>query len=718
MLCGSLPFNARSIPMLIKKIVEGKFKLPKYLSPQAQHLLQTILQVTPEHRPTIRDIQQHPWMQQYAADAPGAAGADGVKRPLSRPEIISPQSYVNARASDLARMTQTSSVFLTRDPNGGDDDDAPDEDEDDPDRPRVSGPRDAQKRSDVSPSPSLPPSSALSFQPESAFLSLLANEREEASTGANGISFSRTGPLGTSLGRPIPGATPSPAIPSELSFASSPPASAWTSATPSSRARQQAPCCSGCGRKLRPRTDADSGAFILSASLQNTFTLLPDDLCQCANGAIAATAAVKTTNATTNGSAHDFSPDTSFVPDVPRRATSALSGALADAAANGSIGSGSAARLLVQRKASPAKLSPVVAAALEARYRARADTLFRAAEAGDLASVEALITQATNDTDANEPTSPRTTAADTDANELPLPPLDVRVTTVDGWNALHYAARHGHESVVSALLTCWQPLDINCRTATGWTPLMLASHRGHAGVTNLLLRYGAAIHVTNDDGKSAIFLSREAGFAGIAQALTSASSARHLKHQTGPNAAVRDEHGEQVKELNHELFRAAECGDLAKVRHLLQLGQQQNGSGSNTSPATSTPASPTGTIGANGEPVRAHTPVPLSARRNSPKESDVAASASLPRYCVDVLARGIDNWCVLHFAARKGRTEVVRLLLAHKPQPDANARTKNMWTPLMLAADRGHTETCRVLLECGADPNSKSNVRTRTHTCA
>ena len=61
MLCGYLPFEDADNEMLYKKITNGKFKIPKFLSENCKDLLHKILNVDPEKRYTIRQIKKHPW---------------------------------------------------------------------------------------------------------------------------------------------------------------------------------------------------------------------------------------------------------------------------------------------------------------------------------------------------------------------------------------------------------------------------------------------------------------------------------------------------------------------------------------------------------------------------------------------------------------------------------------------------------------------------------
>lgn len=61
LLVGRLPFDDDYIPALFKKINEGKFHVPSYISPGAQRLIRAMLQVNPVHRITIPEIRQDPW---------------------------------------------------------------------------------------------------------------------------------------------------------------------------------------------------------------------------------------------------------------------------------------------------------------------------------------------------------------------------------------------------------------------------------------------------------------------------------------------------------------------------------------------------------------------------------------------------------------------------------------------------------------------------------
>lgn len=61
MLCGRLPFDDEFIPALFKKISNGVYTIPNYLSPGAKNLLTRMLVVNPLNRITIHEIMQDEW---------------------------------------------------------------------------------------------------------------------------------------------------------------------------------------------------------------------------------------------------------------------------------------------------------------------------------------------------------------------------------------------------------------------------------------------------------------------------------------------------------------------------------------------------------------------------------------------------------------------------------------------------------------------------------
>jgi ankyrin repeat protein len=66
--------------------------------------------------------------------------------------------------------------------------------------------------------------------------------------------------------------------------------------------------------------------------------------------------------------------------------------------------------------------------------------------------------------------------------------VDMEIQDNDGWTALMWAARNGHEGVVQRLLE--NQVDMEKQDNDGWTALMRAAWKGHEGVVQMLQAVG------------------------------------------------------------------------------------------------------------------------------------------------------------------------------------------------------------------------------------
>lgn len=64
------------------------------------------------------------------------------------------------------------------------------------------------------------------------------------------------------------------------------------------------------------------------------------------------------------------------------------------------------------------------------------------------------------------------------------------------------------------------------------------------------------------------------------------------------------------------------------------------------------------------------------------------------------------GWAPLHYAAAKGNTEIIALLLEHFAYIDTESPNKT--TPLMMAVHSGNLDAVSLLLQEGADPRLKN----------
>ncbi|KAF2861277.1 Pkinase-domain-containing protein [Piedraia hortae CBS 480.64] len=68
LLVGRLPFDDEYIPALFKKIAQGNYAVPSYLSSGAVRLIRKMLQVNPMNRISVPDIRQDPWFMKDLPD--------------------------------------------------------------------------------------------------------------------------------------------------------------------------------------------------------------------------------------------------------------------------------------------------------------------------------------------------------------------------------------------------------------------------------------------------------------------------------------------------------------------------------------------------------------------------------------------------------------------------------------------------------------------------
>ncbi|XP_048834343.1 serine/threonine-protein kinase SIK2-like [Brienomyrus brachyistius] len=62
LVCGSLPFDGASLPALRQRVMEGRFRIPFFMSEDCENLIRKMLVLDPAKRITISQIKQHRWM--------------------------------------------------------------------------------------------------------------------------------------------------------------------------------------------------------------------------------------------------------------------------------------------------------------------------------------------------------------------------------------------------------------------------------------------------------------------------------------------------------------------------------------------------------------------------------------------------------------------------------------------------------------------------------
>ncbi|XP_066495478.1 serine/threonine-protein kinase SIK2 isoform X2 [Tiliqua scincoides] len=76
LVCGALPFDGPTLPILRQRVLEGRFRIPYFMSEECEHLIRRMLVLDPSKRLTIAQIKEHKWM---LVEVP-------VQRPLLYPQ--------------------------------------------------------------------------------------------------------------------------------------------------------------------------------------------------------------------------------------------------------------------------------------------------------------------------------------------------------------------------------------------------------------------------------------------------------------------------------------------------------------------------------------------------------------------------------------------------------------------------------------------------------
>ena len=82
MLCGALPFTESKEDIIVEKIKKHEYKIPDYLSKEAQDILNHILKINPLERYNIESIKKHPWFNIVKPHLIKGISVDSIKIPV------------------------------------------------------------------------------------------------------------------------------------------------------------------------------------------------------------------------------------------------------------------------------------------------------------------------------------------------------------------------------------------------------------------------------------------------------------------------------------------------------------------------------------------------------------------------------------------------------------------------------------------------------------
>ncbi len=302
--------------------------------------------------------------------------------------------------------------------------------------------------------------------------------------------------------------------------------------------------------------------------------------------------------------------------------------------------------------------------------------------------------------------------------------IDVDAVNMLGKTPLMMATEVGRLAAVEALLTseadpniASHPLDSEEKTslfamaADEATALILAARGGHAGIAKLLLTAGASLESVDNKNLTSLDWAKRNGHQKVSEILLAAGA---KVDSTSPQA----------------LLAAAGEGDVEIVRSTIASGINVDVRDEAGSLADNV-IGPTPLIlacsGGHGEVIaellRAGADIEMQSQPFPTSINPLMAASEAGHVAVmeQLLAAGAimgaknqgfegARMQSLHFAARGGHVEAVKILLAHGAK--VNAKDADKQTPLHCAVSSGDLGTVEVLLAAGADPKAKTSYDT------
>uniref|UniRef100_A0A669F961 non-specific serine/threonine protein kinase n=1 Tax=Oreochromis niloticus TaxID=8128 RepID=A0A669F961_ORENI len=62
LVCGALPFDGPTLPDLRQRVLEGRFRIPYFMTEDCEHLIRRMLVLDPSKRLSVAQIKEHKWM--------------------------------------------------------------------------------------------------------------------------------------------------------------------------------------------------------------------------------------------------------------------------------------------------------------------------------------------------------------------------------------------------------------------------------------------------------------------------------------------------------------------------------------------------------------------------------------------------------------------------------------------------------------------------------
>ncbi|MDO9436837.1 ankyrin repeat domain-containing protein [Hydrogenophaga sp.] len=343
-----------------------------------------------------------------------------------------------------------------------------------------------------------------------------------------------------------------------------------------------------------------------------------------------------------------------------------------------------------------------------------ANLLHQAVEAGQRSIVVFLLCRSGIGTEASNTIA--TQLLDREAN----------IDAVDFMNntALHIACGVGSLSLVMLLLD--RKADVNARDTAGRTPLAIACQNGDHKMVGMLLNFQANAKVPANDGTTPLHIACRGGNGPIVALLLSQKANPIAKTERGETPiAMARAYGyhhvvetlrkklkfvrssrsyaglwSHVEQAPRALSQAVQAGNLALLKHVLAYDRSLLAPLKNRAMALHL------AINAEHRDIVAFL---LERDGIPPHQVNNIAALLLDDDGLEAVDDVNNN--ALHTACHRGAKSLVWVLLDR--QADVDKKGKGDQTALLIATSRGDDELVRLLLDHGANPNAQLAVRTK-----
>ncbi|XP_035241289.1 serine/threonine-protein kinase SIK2 [Anguilla anguilla] len=92
LVCGALPFDGPTLPVLRQRVLEGRFRIPYFMTEDCEHLIRRMLVLDPSKRLSVAQIKEHRWM--------------ALEVPVQRPTLYQRSTPAEGEAGGVAGYSE------------------------------------------------------------------------------------------------------------------------------------------------------------------------------------------------------------------------------------------------------------------------------------------------------------------------------------------------------------------------------------------------------------------------------------------------------------------------------------------------------------------------------------------------------------------------------------------------------------------------------------